>query len=40
MNVLFTTAVIILTELLIGVIGAVLFEIASRKDKGEEDDTT
>lgn len=36
MNVLFTTAVIILTELLIGVIGAVLFEIAN---KGEEDDT-
>ena len=36
MNVLFTTVMILITELLIGVIGAVLFEIASRKD---EDDT-
>ena len=39
-NVLFTTAVIILTELLIGVIGAVLFEIASRKDENDTHNQT
>ena len=40
MNVLYTTVMILITELIIGLVGAVLFEIASRKDKGEEDDTT
>lgn len=35
-NVLYTTVMILVTELIIGLVGAVLFEIASRKD---EDDT-
>jgi hypothetical protein len=35
MNVLFTTAMILITELLIGVIGAVLFEIASKGDDND-----
>ena len=35
-NVLYTTVMILITELIIGLVGAVLFEIASRKD---EDDT-
>lgn len=35
-SVLYTTVMILITELIIGLVGAVLFEIASRKD---EDDT-
>ena len=35
MNTLFTVVAILITELVIGVIGAVLFELTSRKDEDE-----
>lgn len=38
MNVLFTTVTILITELLIGVIGAVLFEIASKDEDKHNDE--